>query len=62
MKKRAIPKTPSPGEDRAAFDQAVRENLQIIMGERAGRIAPLGQSATLSEVIAKMNEILVRLQ
>lgn len=61
-KKRAIPRAPAQGDDRRQFDQAVKENLEILMGQRAGRIERIKQDATLAEVIAKVNEIITRLQ
>lgn len=64
MSKRAIPSLPASavGSDRAPFDTAVKECLEVITGQRGGRIAPLRSSATLADVIAKVNEIIARLQ
>lgn len=59
MKKPAIPPTPKAGEDRARFDQAVKEALEVVLGRRGGAITPLNaETATSSEVAAKINEIL----
>lgn len=60
--KRAIPQTPKPGERRDGFDQAVKENLEIITGRRGEKIQPLESTASTSDVIAKVNEIIARLQ
>lgn len=60
-KKRAIPQVPQDPA-RQPFDQAIKENLEIIMGQRGGRVQPLAPTATLSEVVAKVNELIARLQ
>lgn len=62
MAKRAIPQIPKPGEDRSRFDSALAENLQIVMGHRGGHIEQLSPSATTAEIIAKINEIIGKLQ
>lgn len=62
MAKRAIPQTPKRGEDRSRFDGAVKENLEILMGQRGGKTEPLAATATTAEIIAKINEIIDRLQ
>lgn len=64
MKKRAIPGVPVPGEamSRQRFDAAVKENLEILSGQRGGRIAVLQAGSSLDEVVAKINEILARMQ
>ena len=62
MSKRAIPQVPKVSEDRTRFDQALAENLQILMGQRGGKIEPLAATATTAEIIAKINEIVHRLQ
>lgn len=60
--KRAIPQVPREGQPRAEFDQAVKENLEVLTGRRTGRIQPLQPTATQAEIIAKVNEIIDRLQ
>ena len=62
-KKRAIPVIPlgTPASD-AAILGAMKENLEIIMGQRVTAIDPLSSSATLSDSIEKIYEILARLQ
>lgn len=64
MAKRSIPNIPrsAMGTDRAPFDVAVKEVLEVLIGARGGRIQPLPASATLDDVIAKVNEIIARLQ
>ncbi len=42
VKKPAIPPVPKPGEDRARFDRAIKEALEIIMGRRVDEIDELG--------------------
>jgi len=58
VKKRAIPNPPLG--DR--FAGAVKENLEILMGQRGGKVTPLPDDATLADVVAKVNELLTRLQ
>lgn len=60
--KRAIPPVPKPGDRRDGFDQAVRENLEIITGRRGEKLQALATTASLDDVIAKVNEIIARLQ
>ena len=59
MRKPGIRDVPrSPDKSRASFDGDVKECLEIIMGRRGVRIKPLVSDASLSDVIAKVNEIL----
>lgn len=60
--KRAIPRIPRPGDDRTRFDEAIKENIESIMGQRGGKIDPLPNTATLADVIAKVNEIISQMQ
>ena len=62
MKKPAIPQVPQGNQPRAAFDQAVKETLEIVTGRRAGRIEPLPAGASTDQIIAKLNEVIERLQ
>ena len=63
MSKRVIPPTPTSGDHaRQRFDEAVRENLQIITGQRVDPLAALPAGASLADVIAKLNELIGRLQ
>ncbi len=59
MKKRAIPQ---PTADQTEINRAVKENLEILQGLRGGTIAQLPTTATTAEIIAKLNEIVSRLQ
>ena len=52
---------PPSDKARMAFDMAVKERLEIVSGERGGRIKPLSANATLEEVIDKVNEVIGRL-
>lgn len=62
-KKPAIPSTPKPDENRARFDQALRENVEIITGIRSEPISLLDPAnATTEDCANKINEILARLQ
>jgi len=62
-KKPAIPSTPKPGQDRARFDQALRENVEILTARRAEPIALLDTTtATAEDCAHKLNEIIERLQ
>ncbi len=62
MRKPAIPPVPKRGEDRARFDQALRENIEILTARRVDAITPLEATATQAEQIAKINEVIARLQ
>ena len=44
------------------FNDAVKENLEVIMGFRGEKIKPLPGTASAADVIAKVNEILRTLQ
>ena len=62
-KKPAIPSTPKPGENRTRFDQALRENIEIITGIRSEPISLLDPAnATTEDCANKINEILARLR
>lgn len=60
--KRAIPQAPRGDLARVTFDKAVKENLEQITGQLGGKIKPLPDTASLADVIAKVNEILDQLQ
>ena len=62
MKKPAIPQVPRDGQPRTPFDQAVKETLEIITGRRGGSVQPLPADASLADVIAKVNELVARIQ
>lgn len=64
MKKRTIPSaigryTP---EQQHGFNVAVKENLEIIHGLRSSKIKLLAEDASQEEIVAKINEIIERLQ
>ena len=61
MRKPSIPSAPkNPGREN--FDNAVKETLEILTGRRSKRIKTLPEDASLSDVIAKVNEIISLLQ
>lgn len=62
MKKLPIPQPliESP-EVMRRYALAVKDNLDVLTGAR-GRITPLASTATTAETIAKINEIITRLQ
>lgn len=64
MKKRAIPKVPESALnfDLRLFLSSVKENIEIITGQRVTKIEPLSATATNDEIIAKVNQIIERLQ
>lgn len=63
MSKRIIPPVPKSSDlARTKFDEAVRENLQIITGQRVDPVAELLPTASLDDVILKLNELIRRLQ
>ncbi len=44
------------------FIDALRVNLEVIMGRRGTKIAPLSSNAQLSDVINTVNQLLTTLQ
>lgn len=40
----------------------LKENVELIKGRRGTKIEPLASTATTAEIIAKINEIIARLQ
>lgn len=62
MKKPAIPQVPRAEQPRTGFDQSVKETLEIIIGRRGGPVQPLPSDASLADVVAKVNELIARLQ
>lgn len=62
MKKLSIPKVPTDGEQRRPFDEAMKANLEIVIGHRGAKVAPLKATATQAEIIAKINELILVLQ
>lgn len=62
MKKPAIPQVPRAEQPRTGFDQSVKETLEILTGRRGGAVQPLPANASLADVVAKVNEIILRMQ
>ena len=60
--KPAIPPVPRPQAPRNQFDAAVKETLEVITGRRGNRLDPQPGTATNAEIIARLNELLDRLQ
>lgn len=61
--KRAIPTVSQPNNPgQAKFNQAVKEDLELLMGLRDGKIESLASTATTAQIIDKINELIGRLQ
>lgn len=60
-KKPGIPAIPVVSQELQTLLQALKENIELITGVRGGNIASLSSTATLSETITKVNEIITRL-
>ena len=63
MKKAAIPGTARLPQDLARVIEPIKQNLEIITGARPGvtEIAPLASTASLSDVVSKVNELISRI-
>jgi hypothetical protein len=61
MKKPSIPAVVVRDQAIASLLKPMKENIEIINGQRGGSLTKLNSSATLSEVISKINEIIDRL-
>jgi hypothetical protein len=62
MRKPAIPSVlPIKDSYLAAILIPMKENIEIINGSREGLLVTLPADATLSQAVAKINEIIVRL-
>lgn len=58
--KRAIPQ---PTGNQLDINRAVKENLEVIMGQRVDAIKPLdANNAQLIDIALKVNELIARLQ
>ena len=58
-----VPAVPRREAPREAFDEAVKANLDRVLGRVGGdRIEQLPASASLADVIAALNVIIARLQ
>lgn len=64
MSKRAIPSIPKSAAEhgRLPFDLALKETLEQITGQRGEPVARLPTAATTAQIVAKINEIIDRLQ
>lgn len=64
MSKRSIPPVPKSAAEhgRLPFDLALKEVVEQIAGRRGDQIEPLPATATTAQIIAKINEIITRLQ
>jgi hypothetical protein len=63
MPKRTVPSVPkSLDAETQRFLAPLKENLEIISGQRGGQAQKLPSTATTAQIIEKINEILDRLQ
>ena len=62
MKKPAIPSIPSGDPARMRFDSTVKERLEIICGDRTGKIPLLKTDASLIDVISTLNAVISAIQ
>lgn len=64
MPKRSIANIPrsSVGSDRYQFDVALKENLELITGQRGTVIKELSVNASQADIIKKINELIAVLQ
>ena len=63
MTKRTIPAVPRSADAEAQrFLAPIKENLEIITGQRGGQVQKLPSTATTAQIIEKLNEIIERLQ
>lgn len=61
MKKPAIPSTGGLPGAVANVLRPIKENIELLTGVRGGELEQLPTTATLDDVIAKVNEIVARL-
>lgn len=61
MRKPAIPSVRVQDQSIAAILRPIKENIEILNGQRSGAINELSNSATLSDVISKLNEVIRRI-
>lgn len=61
MKKPAIPAVSVQDQTIAVLLRPIKENIEILTGRRGESLTKLDSSATLSEVITKLNEVIDRL-
>lgn len=53
---------PQPTANQIEINRAVKENLESLAGLRGEKLRPLPATATTDEIIAKINEIIERVQ
>jgi hypothetical protein len=61
MRKPAIPAIAVKDQTIAVLLRPIKENIEILTGLRGESLTKLNSSATLSEVITKLNEVIDRL-
>jgi hypothetical protein len=61
MKKPSIPSVNLPDQRISALLRPMKENLEIMNGTRTGKLAELPATATLSDVISRVNDLINRL-
>jgi hypothetical protein len=61
MRKPAIPAVSVEDQRVAVLLRPIKENIEILTGIRGTYLTKLDSSATLSEVITKLNEVIDRL-
>ena len=57
MKARAIP---TPNGNQIAFNAAVKENIELLLGQRGEAVKPLADTASSADIINKLNELIQR--
>lgn len=63
MTKRAIPPAPKAQDAvTRGMLEALKENVESINGARGGKLSTLALNATLEDAVAKINEIIARIQ
>lgn len=63
MSKRTIPAVPKASDaEMQRFLAPLKENLEIISGQRGGQVQKLPSTATTAQIIEKLNELIDRLQ
>lgn len=61
MKKPAIPAVSVQDQKVASLLRPIKENIEILTGQRGGSLTKLTADATLSDVINKLNTVIDRL-
>ena len=60
--KRPVPQLPAGDESLLRVLRALKENQEEMMGQRGGSVATLEATATTADIIAKVNELIAKLQ